>query len=290
MKCHKAQASETVSCRIKVEMIMPNCKHRVKIRCCDLSLQNDYSCSVTCEVALACEHDCKHACKDCNPKIDGQISQRAHDICKAQCSRSYTTCSHACLGICHDDGSCSLCNEPCEIRCSHSRCSKKCQEPCMSCVEDCSWSCSHCEKCQMPCAMSCDLLPCSKRCSKILSCDHRCPSVCEKVCSGVQHCQKCVDTSIKKMMIDYIMKFSYAEIDLDESPCIISSCDHILTLKSMNDHMSISNYYTLSDEPDGADSIVRLKSSSKPFSIAELKNCSMCCCPFRNINRYDCIV
>ena len=201
LKCHKAQASKTVSCRIKVEIVMSNCKHRVKIRCCDLSLQNDYSCSVMCEVVLVCEHDCKHACKDCNSKIDDQIFQRAHDVCKTQCSRLYTTCSHACLSICHDDDSCSLCNESCEIRCSHSRCSKKCQEHCMSCVEDCSWSCSHREKCQMSCAMPCNLLPCSKRCSKILSCDHRCSSVCEKICSDVQHCQKCVDTSIKKMMI-----------------------------------------------------------------------------------------
>lgn len=92
------------------------------------------------------------------------------------------------------------------------------------------------------------------------------------------------------MMIDYIMGFSYAEIDLDESPCIIPSCGHILTLESMNDHMSISDYYTFSDEPDGAGSIVRLKSSSKPFSIAELKDYPMCRCPLRNINRYDRIV
>lgn len=142
LKCHKAQASKTLSCWIKVEMIMSNWKHRVKIRCCDLSLQNDYSCSVMCEVVLACENDCKHACKVCNSKIDSQISQRAHDICKTQCSRSYTTCSHACLNTCHDDDSCSLCNESCGIRCNHSRCSKKWQESCMSCVEDHSWSCS----------------------------------------------------------------------------------------------------------------------------------------------------
>jgi len=290
LKCHKAQAPKTVSCRIKVEIVMPNCKHRVKIRCCDLSLQDDYSCPAMCEAALACEHDCKHACKDCNSKADDQTFQRAHDVCKAQCSRPYTTCSHACLGTCHGDGSCPLCNESCEVRCSHSRCSKKCQEPCMPCVEDCSWSCPHRGKCQMPCAMPCNLLPCSKRCSEILSCGHRCPSVCEKVCSGVQHCQECVDTPIKEMMVDYIMGFSYAEIDLDESPCIIPSCGHILTLESMNGHMSISNYYTLSDEPDGAGSIVGLKSSSEPFSIAELKNCPMCRCPLRNINRYDRIV
>ncbi len=201
LECHKAQAPKTVSCRIKVEIVMPNCKHRVKIRCCDLPLQDDYPCPAMCEAALACGHDCKHACKDCNPKADDQTSQRAHDVCKAQCSRPYTTCSHACLGTCHGDGPCPLCNEPCEVRCSHSRCSKKCQEHCMPCVEDCSWSCPHRGKCQMPCAMPCNLLPCSKRCSEILGCGHRCPSVCEKVCPGVQHCQECADTPIKEMMV-----------------------------------------------------------------------------------------
>lgn len=35
---------------------------------------------------------------------------------------------------------------------------------------------------------------------------------------------ECTDTPIKEMMIDYIMGSSYAEIDLDESPCIIPSC------------------------------------------------------------------
>jgi len=55
------------------------------------------------------------------------------------------------------------------------------------------------------------------------------------------------------MIINYIMKSNYTKIDLDESSCIISSCGHILTLKSIDDHMSISNYYTFFDELDGAD-------------------------------------
>jgi len=266
LECHKAQVPETVSCQITVEMVMPNCKHRVKVRCYDLPLQDDYPCPATCGAALACGHDCKRACKDCNP----QISERVHGVCKAQCSRPYTACSHAYLGTCHGDGPCPLCNEPCEIRCSHSRCSKKCQEPCMPCVEDCSWSCPHRGKCQMPCAVPCDLLPCSKRCLGILSCGHRCPSVCGEVCPDVQHCQECADTPIKEMMVDYIVGSSYAEIDLDDSPCIIQSCGHILTLESMDGHMSISDYYTFSDEPDGTGSIVGLKSSSELLHILSL--------------------
>lgn len=78
------------------------------------------------------------------------------------------------------------------------------------------------------------------------------------------------------MMIDYIMKFSYTEINLDESSCIISSCDYILTLKSMNDYISISNYYTFLN--DDVNSIIKLKFNLKSFFIVESKNCSMCRC------------
>ena len=106
-------------------------------------------------------------------------------------------------------------------------------------------------------------------------------------CSALSEVRRYVDQEDDDY---YIMRFSYAEINLDESSCIILSCDHILTLKSMNDHMSISDYYTFFDESDDTDSIVRLKSSSKSFSIVELKNCSMCRCSLRNINRYDHIV
>ncbi|KAF6236088.1 hypothetical protein HO173_005716 [Letharia columbiana] len=106
----------------------------------------------------------------------------------------------------------------------------------------------------------------------------------------VQYCQKCADESVKDMMVDYIMGSTYAETDLDENPCIIPSCGHILTLESMDGHMEISKYYTISGDTDAEDSIVALKSSSVPFSTSELKNCPMCRSPLRNINRYGRIV
>lgn len=91
-------------------------------------------------------------------------------------------------------------------------------------------------------------------------------------------------------MVDYIMGSTYAEIDLDENPCIIPSCGHILTLESMDGQMEIAKYYTISDDTNSEDSIVALKSSSVPFSSSELKNCPMCRSPLRNINRYGRIV
>jgi len=92
------------------------------------------------------------------------------------------------------------------------------------------------------------------------------------------------------MMVDYIMGSTYAEIDLDENPCIIPSCGHILSLESMDGHIEITKYYTISDDADTEDSIIALKSSSLPFSTSELKNCPICRSPLRNINRYGRIV
>ncbi|KAL8935906.1 MAG: hypothetical protein Q9211_004449 [Gyalolechia sp. 1 TL-2023] len=90
-------------------------------------------------------------------------------------------------------------------------------------------------------------------------------------------------------MVDYIMGSSYADIDLDESPCIIPSCGHILTVESMDGHMEMSKYYVVSSDADAEDPITALKSSSSPFT-SEVKNCPMCRKPLRDINRYGRIV
>ncbi|KAI4189062.1 MAG: hypothetical protein L6R41_001729 [Letrouitia leprolyta] len=116
-----------------------------------------------------------------------------------------------------------------------------------------------------------------------------CPSVCGERCPDAQYCQKCAEKSVKDLMVDYIMGSSYADVDLDESPCIIPSCGHVLTMESMDGHMEMSKYYVLSSDPDAEDPIIALKSSSTPFT-SEPKNCPMCRRPLRDINRYGRIV
>lgn len=291
LACHLAQTPEAVPCQVMVETVMLGCKHTVKVRCHKLPLAANHPCNAPCGAALECGHDCRQICQNCNTKDeDGHILEANHGVCKTPCGRPYTTCSHACSETCHGEEPCRLCVEPCEVRCSHSRCSKKCYEPCMPCVESCSWSCPHRGACKLPCAVPCDLLPCSKRCSLTLSCGHQCPSVCGEICPDVQHCHQCANTSVKGMMVDYIMGSSYAEVDLDESPCIIPSCGHILTLESMDGHMEMSKYYTISGDTNAENPITALKSSSVPFSTSELKNCPLCRKPLRNINRYGRIV
>lgn len=290
LACHQAQAPDTVSCQVQVQKTMRHCKHKVKVRCFELPLADDYPCGAMCGAHLPCGHNCKRPCKDCTTRVDGGRVNIDHGVCNIQCDRQYSTCSHTCTSSCHGNTPCQLCVQPCEVRCSHSKCSKKCQEPCVPCVENCSWSCPHRGQCQMPCAVPCDLLPCSERCPKVLICGHQCPSVCGEVCPEVQYCQECADPSVKERMVDYIMGYSYADVDLNESPCIIPSCGHLLTLESMDGHMSMLDFYKVSQEPSNQGHITGLRSQVEPFSVADLKKCPMCRGPLRNINRYGRII
>ncbi|MCJ1286467.1 hypothetical protein MMC26_005812 [Xylographa opegraphella] len=134
----------------------------------------------------------------------------------------------------------------------------------------------------------CGFLKTSNRINVLLS---RARHVCGEICPEPRYCQRCADKSVTDTMVDYILGSTYAEIDLDESPCIIPSCGHILTLESMDGHMEIANYYyIISDDTTCENSIIGLKSRSVPFSTSELKNCPMCRSPLRNINRYGRIV
>lgn len=286
LKCHEAQAPEKVHCQVQIKQIMKQCKHKIRVRCHEVPLYVDYPCSATCGAALACGHDCTHACKDCNIRIEGRIVEQKHGVCQIQCGRPYTTCSHSCKAPCHGDMSCPLCTESCEVSCDHSKCGKLCHEPCAPCAEHCSRTCPHCGQCPLPCAVPCDLLPCSERCAKILSCGHRCPSICGEVCRGVEYCQICAPPTVRGMVVDFILLSTFEEVDLDENPCIIPRCGHILTLESMDRHMSMQDFYTMNAEG----SIVNLKNSAEPFSASEMKSCPSCRGPLRDLNRYSRIV
>ena len=286
LRCHEAQTLEEVRCQVQMEQVIKYCKHKIRVRCHELPLDVDYPCSATCGAALLCGHNCTHTCKDCNTSIDGMIVEKIHGVCNTQCGRPYTTCSHSCKAPCHGDMPCPLCTEPCEVSCNHSKCSKLCHEPCVPCAEDCSWSCPHRGRCLLPCAVPCDLLPCPERCAKVLACGHRCPSVCGEVCPAVAYCQICAHPTIKGMIVAFIVSSTFEGVDLDEDPCIVPSCGHILALESMDGHLSMSDFYIM----NGEGSIVDLKNSAEPFSVSGMKSCPTCRGPLRNLNRYSRIV
>ncbi|PQE06276.1 NFX1-type zinc finger-containing 1 protein [Rutstroemia sp. NJR-2017a BBW] len=286
LKCYEAQEPGEVRCNVLVEKTMNHCKHTIKVRYYELPLDADHPCSATCGAALTCGHNCAHTCKNCNIRIDGRIVEKTHGVCKIRCGRPYTTCSHSCKASCHADKPCPLCTEPCEVSCSHSKCSKLCHEPCAPCADNCSWSCPHRGRCPLPCAVPCELLPCSERCANMLACGHRCSSICGEVCPEVAYCQICAPQNVKEMVVDFILSSTFEEIDLDEEPCIVPPCGHILTLESMDGHMSILDFYIMNDEG----SIIGLKNSAEPFSASGMKSCPTCRSPLRNLNRYNRIV
>jgi hypothetical protein len=286
LRCHEAQTPEEVLCQVPMELVMDHCKHKIRVNCHELPLDVGYPCSAICGAALNCGHNCTRPCNDCNTRTDNMIVQKIHGVCNTQCGRPYTTCSHSCKAACHGDLPCPLCTQPCEVSCNHSKCSKVCHEPCAPCAEDCSWSCPHRERCPLPCAVPCYLLPCSERCAKTLSCGHRCPSICGEVCPGVAYCQICAHPKVKGTIVDFIMSCTFDEVDLDENPCIVPSCGHILTMESMDGHMSMSDFYSMSEEG----SITDLKNSAEPFSASGMKSCPTCRGPLRNLNRYSRIV
>ncbi|EEP82922.1 predicted protein [Uncinocarpus reesii 1704] len=287
LKCYQAQTPSLYSCKVPTETKAPICGHKVVVPCGKLPLKDKYQCKVVCGQLLPCGHSCAKLCMECRPADDSGVFN--HGVCKIECGRSYKTCSHVCKATCHGESPCPLCEEPCEIRCTHSQCAKKCHEPCAPCIEECTWACPHQGKCELPCAVPCAILPCSKRCPEMLQCGHQCPSICGEECPDPRYCQVCAEQSIKQTMVDYIMGTTYADTNLDENPCIIPQCGHIISMESLDAHQGMGQYYVISEEAGKGDTIMGLK-PSEPLSESESKRCPVCRGPLNTTRRYARIV
>ncbi|KAI0118538.1 hypothetical protein F4776DRAFT_258264 [Hypoxylon sp. NC0597] len=284
--CWQAQNPSTIVCQRVVKKTVPGCEHTVEVPC-HIDVDTDaYKCVKMCLDPQPCGHSCRSPCCMCKERKEGKITKTNHGICKQDCGRKYTTCRHNCRQACHGETPCPLCKAPCEVRCSHSKCGKKCHEPCVPCAEQtCASRCPH-TQCDMPCAAPCNWVPCSKRCEQMLSCGHRCPSVCGETCPDVKFCQTCCAEDIKSLEVDFIMCMEYREIDLDEDPCIFPDCGHFKTMTNMDGVMDMKAHYEMSAEGHPT----ALVNASQPFSMDEVKVCPTCRGSLRNIARYGRIV
>jgi hypothetical protein len=148
--CWQAQDPSTITCKKKVEKVVPGCNHMVKVACRTNVEAEGYECQTVCDEPQACGHSCRSRCYKCIERTDGKITKVNHGICQQPCGRSYPTCRHDCKTPCHGKVKCPPCSLPCEVRCSHSKCSKKCSDPCAPCAEQtCASSCPH-SQCIMP--------------------------------------------------------------------------------------------------------------------------------------------
>ncbi|KAI0182886.1 hypothetical protein EV127DRAFT_377975 [Xylaria flabelliformis] len=286
--CWQVQDPSSIVCRETTSKTVPGCGHTIMVPCyVDVTVES-YRCTSPCGDPQPCGHTCRSECHLCKDRTDGVVTGEHHEVCRQPCDRNYTACNHTCRKACHGQEKCPPCSNPCEARCSHSKCSKQCHEPCAPCAEQrCSSACPH-QKCTMPCAAPCNWIPCSKRCEQFLECGHGCPSLCGEACPDTKYCQVCCTEDIKSTTVDWIMGMQYHEINLDEDPCIFPDCGHFLTKSNMDGVMDLKAHYEMSTED--SPSPVSLSSSSMPFSMDEVKKCPSCRGSLRNIARYGRII
>ena len=285
LPCWQSQDLSLVTCLQPVEKQVPGCNHKATVPCHLDVTSSKYSCNMPCQTILPCGHTCRRKCSDCTKHTTGDEVEVDHGKCLQVCGRNQSTCIHACQKTCHGTEPCAPCEMPCEIQCVHSKCPKRCAEPCAPCAEaSCQSSCPH-SQCSMPCAAPCDHIPCSERCKQLLPCGHRCPSVCGEVCPPSSFCQQCASPEVKANEVDFILAERYAEINLDENPCIFPRCGHVLTVESMDGLMDMKKYYRMEDGKP-----VAIQTSSEPFSVHDIKRCASCRGSLRDLSRYGRLV
>jgi hypothetical protein len=286
LPCWQSQDLSTVRCSVLVEKTVSSCNHKVRVACHVDVDSPQYRCTVQCGSVLVCGHSCKNQCFKCVTKSDTGDIKTDHGACRQKCGRNQNTCAHRCDTPCHGEQPCPPCQSPCEVDCGHSKCARKCSEPCAPCAEEkCLSSCPH-STCSMPCAAPCNHVPCSMRCDKLLACGHQCPSVCGEICPLEKYCQTCGSEEIKNYPVDFIMGDLYKDIALDDNPCIFPKCGHFLTMENMDGLMDMGKYYVLDESGKPS----RISASSEPFSISDIKTCASCRGPLRDIARYGRLV
>jgi hypothetical protein len=287
LPCWQYQDPSQVRCRVLVERTVPGCDHKVIMPCHRNVDDPHFICTAVCGALQPCGHTCTHKCCKCRSRKGLEIVEEDHGTCEQQCGRDFTNCRHSCTASCHGKEVCPLCNQACDVQCSHTKCTKRCSEPCTPCAEEkCSSRCPH-TKCNMPCAAPCDWVPCSQRCAKLLVCGHQCPSVCGAECPNKEYCQVCGSDAIKNIRADLIMLATYAEVDLSESPCIFLPCGHIFTAESLDGVMAMSDYYDIDGKTGMPNALNR---APKDFSHKEAKLCPDCRGSLRLVPRYGRIV
>ena len=151
----------------------------------------------------------------------------------------------------------------CENRCVHSKCQKKCSEPCVPCREPCAYKCEHL-KCTKKCGQLCDRAPCNEPCKKLLKCKHPCIGLCGEPCPPL--CRICQ----KKKVCEIIFG---SEDEPDARFIWLEDCGHCIESSAM-DYWMDSRY--------GPDAETDTKNNS-----IQLPECPRCKTPIRRNLRYS---
>uniref|UniRef100_A0A672NNV5 Zinc finger NFX1-type containing 1 n=1 Tax=Sinocyclocheilus grahami TaxID=75366 RepID=A0A672NNV5_SINGR len=193
-RCHQ----ECGKCQVRVDKIIPSCKHNQKVPC--HQDPETFVCQEPCQKTLPCGHPCKATCGEscttqCMVKVEMQLKcghmqeepcyisrdHKREPNCRSKCGTTLK-CGHPCPGTCY--GCCQgrlhkACTHKCQetLVCSH-RCREPCVRDCPPCSVRCENRCIHsaCMKtCGQPCA------PCNEPCE--WQCPHHsCTKLCHEPC------------------------------------------------------------------------------------------------------------
>ena len=247
--CHMAMSPETISCKVKVEVVMAGCAHLLKVPCGESEKfggsEAREKCFETCGKALSCGHTCDALCGHCHAKGTEELNDGSkHVKCSAPCGREFM-CGHSCQESCHAGVECKLCCQPCPVKCAHSKCPNVCHNVCAPCIERCEWTCEHEGPCIEPCGAPCTRKLCDKRCAKLLPCGHQCPSVCGEVCPNPDiACKLCARPNAQRHVVDLILFQTLEDYSVEENgPLIALACGHVYSMESLDGLMQLAHHY-----------------------------------------------
>ena len=188
---------KSVKCEEMVLKKLPYCEHSKLVQC--HRNPSSTTCTELCDQPMdCCSRKCKGKCGECQKQNLSVTSIRLGLIARINhvghpCERALY-CQHLCGRPCHpkDRGCNNECKESCRQRCIHHKCQKPCSATCAPCLEQCPWRCDH-HECPVACgsvrrfdsdlllvlakfSQICARLPCDEPCTKILGCEHPCPS------------------------------------------------------------------------------------------------------------------
>ncbi|XP_076435286.1 NFX1-type zinc finger-containing protein 1-like isoform X2 [Babylonia areolata] len=216
----------SLHCKQTVSAVSADCGHTHNAKCYE---KDTASCSKECGQELVCGHRCRGTCGECR-------RGRLHVQCAQRC-RKILVCGHGCQASCCQ---CPPCSCPCQNRCSHSRCDKKCGDACVPCAMKCEWQCEH-QRCTQRCGEPCDRERCDQPCLKELTdCGHPCPGLCGETCPPI--CPLCDPEDM-----------SSGKLEKDDRVVFLEDCCHVEEVSFLDRWVDMSRNFQTDDADADAD-------------------------------------
>lgn len=304
-RCTKSCYEKCGKCQVKVDKIIPKCKHMQKVPCS--TEPEKFACKEPCSKILCCGHKCTATCGDECAKCSQEVSitlkcghkqqvecymETAVRLgncvpCRQKC-KALLDCNHDCPGSCH------LCNEgrfhesckqPCKrvLICSH-ECLEPCTNQCPPCKRNCENLCKHskcrrkcgelCTPCVEPCEWACEHYRCQKLCSEPCNrepCNEPCKKLlkCRHPCVGL--CGEPCPNKCRMCHHAELTDIFFGTEDEPEARFVqLEDCKHVFEVNGFDQYMNLNN------EDDS--------------TVIKLNDCPRCRTPIRKSLRYGAMI